>query len=38
MVERISPRMITEPSREVKVCRETDVIVVGAVLLELQRG
>ena len=29
MVERISPRMITEPSREVKVCRETDVIVVG---------
>jgi len=29
MDEHISPRMITEPSREVKVCRETDVIVVG---------
>jgi hypothetical protein len=29
IIEKIPSKMITEPPREVKVCRETDVIVVG---------
>ena len=29
MNERISSTMITEPAREVKICKETDVVVVG---------